>query len=70
MSDIVEIKVRDDGPLKVTGHVRLVDGEGNLIRETEGRPIALCRCGLSADKPWCDGSHSGADFESCVRAGS
>lgn len=68
MSEIVEIKVRDDGPLKITGAVRLVDADGNLIEETEGRPVALCRCGHSANKPFCDGAHTDAGFESCVRA--
>ena len=70
MSDeVVEVKVRDNGPLKITGHVRVVDAEGNLIRETEaGKAIALCRCGLSSDKPFCDGKHSSEGFDSCVRA--
>ncbi|MEI6448083.1 MAG: CDGSH iron-sulfur domain-containing protein [Actinomycetes bacterium] len=69
MSETVEVKVRDNGPLKITGHVRVVDADGNLIRETdEGQAIALCRCGHSTDKPFCDGKHSGEGFESCVRA--
>jgi CDGSH-type Zn-finger protein len=67
--EIVEVKVRDNGPLKITGHVRVVDAEGGLIRETEaGKAIALCRCGHSADKPFCDGKHSSEGFECCVRA--
>ena len=65
----VEIKVRDDGPYKVTGPVRLVDAEGNVIAPPEdGRPIVLCRCGMSRSKPFCDAAHKSSGFESCVRA--
>ena len=40
----VEIKVRDDGPYKVTGPVRLIDAEGNVFVYDDDRPLALCRC--------------------------
>ena len=64
----VEIKVRDDGPYKVTGPVRLIDAEGNVFEYTDDRPMALCRCGQSRTKPFCDSSHKEADFASCPRA--
>jgi CDGSH-type Zn-finger protein len=57
----VTIKVRDDGPLKVTGPVRLVDADGAEFALPEG-PFALCRCGHSQDKPFCDGSHRDHGF--------
>ena len=64
----VEIKVRDDGPYKVTGPVRVIDADGNAYEiEDPGRPIALCRCGQSRTKPFCDASHK-TGFESCPRA--
>jgi CDGSH iron-sulfur domain-containing protein 3 len=67
----VEIKVRDDGPYKVTGPVRIVDAEGvALALPDDGRPIVLCRCGRSASKPFCDGAHQATGFASCVRAAS
>jgi CDGSH-type Zn-finger protein len=69
MTEPVEIRVRDDGPYKVTGPVRLVDPEGNEIPYDASRPIALCRCGQSRTKPFCDKAHRGAGFASCVRAG-
>jgi CDGSH-type Zn-finger protein len=50
-----------DGPLVVRGDFRLLDQDGNEIdpgRET----IALCRCGKSGIKPFCDGSHKRAGF--------
>jgi CDGSH-type Zn-finger protein len=64
----VEIKVRDDGPYKVTGPVRLIDADGAAFDVPAGAPIALCRCGHSADKPFCDRSHRDAGFASCPRA--
>ena len=50
-----------DGPLIVRGDFRLLDQDGNEIdpgRET----IALCRCGKSRMRPFCDGSHKLVDF--------
>lgn len=63
----VEIKVRDDGPYKITGPVRLIDAEGNEFAVEDG-PIVLCRCGQSHTKPFCDASHKGSGFRSCARA--
>jgi CDGSH iron-sulfur domain-containing protein 3 len=63
----VEIKVRDDGPYKVTGPVRLIDAEGNEFAYEGERPIALCRGGQSTTKPFCDASHK-RGFDSCPRA--
>jgi CDGSH-type Zn-finger protein len=68
-SDEVVIKVRDDGPYKVTGPVTIVDAEGNRLPAPDAdRPIVLCRCGHSRTKPFCDASHKASGFESCVRA--
>jgi CDGSH iron-sulfur domain-containing protein 3 len=65
----VEIKVRDHGPYKVSGPVRLVDADGVVFDVPGDRPIALCRCGRSATKPFCDASHKATGFVSCERAG-
>ncbi len=51
------IRVRDNGPLLVQGNFELHDAEGNSYPLTEGQNVALCRCGLSGNKPFCDGSH-------------
>jgi CDGSH-type Zn-finger protein len=64
----VTIMVRDNGNLKVEGPVTLLDGEGNPIAVPEGQPVFLCRCGMSAEKPFCDSSHRAAGFSSSVRA--
>jgi CDGSH-type Zn-finger protein len=65
----VIITPRDNGSNRVTGPVRLVDVEGNLIRDVkEGEILALCRCGQSKDKPFCDTTHREIGFQSVVRA--
>ena len=50
-----------DGPLLVRGDVDLRDPSGNPI-EKRRRTVALCRCGLSTIKPFCDGTHKPAGF--------
>jgi CDGSH-type Zn-finger protein len=56
----------DSGPYMVSGSFELKDAEGNSIR-VEGDAY-LCRCGASANKPFCDGAHRKAGFDSSVRA--
>ena len=59
----VEIRVRKNGAYLVTGEVSLVDHEGRPIAPPAGKPnIALCRCGHSAKKPFCDGTHKTCGF--------
>jgi len=50
-----------DGPLIVRGNVTLIDEHGDPI-ERRRRTMALCRCGVSAIKPWCDGTHKAIGF--------
>ncbi|MCC4250306.1 MULTISPECIES: CDGSH iron-sulfur domain-containing protein [Microbacterium] len=50
-----------DGPLLVRGEVDLRDASGRSIPQHR-RTVALCRCGLSAIKPFCDGTHKPAGF--------
>ncbi len=58
----------DNGPLRVSGSFALKDAEGQEFDLT-GRPaVSLCRCGASANKPFCDGSHKDAGFQSSVKA--
>jgi CDGSH-type Zn-finger protein len=59
---VVEIKVRANGPYKVTGPARVVDAAGNELTCPEGDAIALCRCGHSRTKPFCDASHKRVGF--------
>ncbi len=65
----VEIKARENGPYRVTGPVRLIDADGNEYDLAgEGEVIALCRCGASTTKPFCDKTHSKIGFEAAERA--
>lgn len=52
----VVIKVRESGPYLVKGPIVLTDADGNVYA-TSGENVALCRCGGSQTKPFCDGSH-------------
>lgn len=61
----ITIQVLDNAPLIIKGEAELIDGEGKTI-ETSSE-LHLCRCGLSKNKPYCDGSHRDK-FESKVRA--
>ena len=64
----VEIKARENGPYRVQGPIRLIDADGNEYDVPEGEPVALCRCGGSTTKPFCDGTHSKKGFEAAERA--
>ena len=55
MSD-VSIKARESGPYLVKGPITLQDADGRTYT-LPGENIALCRCGGSQTKPFCDGSH-------------
>ena len=66
--DEVVIKVRKNGPYKVTGPVTLIDADGNEFEIPEGDGIVLCRCGASTTKPFCDKTHSKIGFEAAERA--
>ena len=56
------IKVRQNGPYLVEGDdVTVVDWNGNAYQPAK-RPFALCRCGASTNKPFCDRSHSRVGF--------
>ena len=61
----VTIKIRDNGPLLVEGDFQLVDANGN---EVPIQKKALCRCGGSTTKPFCDGTHSKIGFQGAIAA--
>lgn len=62
----VTITPTEDGPYEVRGPVSLLTSDGRPLRE--GEKLFLCRCGQSAKKPYCDGSHKRVGFRSTVRA--
>ena len=59
----VKINVLKNGPYEVAGGAKLFDHQGKEYVEDQIEPIYLCRCGQSKNKPFCDGSHTGAGFK-------
>ncbi|MBI2978923.1 MAG: CDGSH iron-sulfur domain-containing protein [Rhodospirillales bacterium] len=59
MAEPVTIQALKNGPFIVKGEMKLVDGEGKDITVAK---TALCRCGHSANKPFCDGAHRANNF--------
>lgn len=57
-----KIEILKNGPLIVTGELEITDAEGRPV-PVEKETVALCRCGQSGNKPFCDGSHRAAGFE-------
>jgi CDGSH-type Zn-finger protein len=68
----MKIVVRDHGSLKVEVEpgekLELVDGQGRIFGLGGRRVVSLCRCGQSANKPFCDSTHRECSFESTVEA--
>ncbi len=59
----VKIEIRANGPSRVSGPIEIVDQSGKAYSIPEGQWVSLCRCGHSANKPFCDGGHQSAGFE-------
>ena len=67
----VKITARKNGPFRVEapeGSVELVDGDGKPFDLTGKPAFSLCRCGGSARKPFCDGTHGKIGFQSAESA--
>ena len=57
----LNISLMPDGPLIISGNLTIFAGSGR--KAWQGTSVALCRCGASANKPFCDGSHTAAGFK-------
>ncbi len=57
----VKITATENGPYLIDGSASFTDAEGNE-QKTSGSMVALCRCGHSANKPFCDGVHKKEGF--------
>ncbi len=69
MADVIVIRCRENGPLVLPAGVRIVDHQGNAFPIPAGKEnIALCRCGHSKTKPFCDGSHRQCGFQAAELA--
>ena len=63
-----KISVRNDGSIKVEGDFEIVDQEGKAFGLAGRTSVALCRCGHSESKPFCDGAHKKVNFQSVIQA--
>ena len=61
MSD-VKVSVRNNGPLRIEGDITILDADGNAFGLAGRTVIALCRCGHSKNRPYCDGAHKECGF--------
>ena len=62
MADVT-IKANANGPFLVSGPASVTDHEGNTFDLGGKETFALCRCGASKNRPFCDGSHKACDFQ-------
>jgi CDGSH-type Zn-finger protein len=62
MADIT-VKCIPNGPYRVNGPFQIADPKGNVVSIAEGQKVSLCRCGGSANKPYCDGTHGRIGFQ-------
>lgn len=64
MAEPISIRCRENGPLLVQGAFKITDHLGNAFPLPVGKDvIALCRCGHSKNKPFCDGMHKQNGFQ-------
>ena len=57
----VQVKPQKNGPLIIEGNFSVLDSENNIVKSAD--KAALCRCGGSKNKPFCDGTHKHIGFE-------
>ncbi len=69
MAEPTLIRCRENGPLLIQIPVKIIDHLGNEFAIPLGKEnIALCRCGQSKNKPFCDGSHRQCGFQAAETA--
>ena len=52
-----KVTIANNGPIRIEGDFTIQDADGNLFSFPGRARISLCRCGLSENKPFCDGKH-------------
>jgi CDGSH-type Zn-finger protein len=63
-----KVSVNNNGPLRIEGEFTINDAAGKEFGLAGRTVISLCRCGHSANKPFCDGSHARVGFQSVCEA--
>jgi CDGSH-type Zn-finger protein len=63
-----KVTVLSNGPIRLEGDFSILDPAGTAFGLAGRTAISLCRCGQSANKPFCDGAHRNAGFSDTVTA--
>jgi CDGSH-type Zn-finger protein len=63
-----KITIRNNGSIRVEGDFTIYDQEGRAFDLSGRTAVSLCRCGQSANKPFCDSAHKECSFDSVVAA--
>ena len=63
-----KVTIFNNGPIRIEGEFEIFDAAGNKYGLGGRSAIGLCRCGLSANKLFCDGTHGRQGFESACEA--
>ncbi|MBL8727509.1 MAG: CDGSH iron-sulfur domain-containing protein [Planctomycetes bacterium] len=63
-----KVTVHDNGPLRLEGDLKILDASGKAFGLAGRSVVSLCRCGLSENKPFCDGQHARKGFQSSCPA--
>jgi CDGSH-type Zn-finger protein len=63
-----KITVSNNGPLRIEGEFSILDAGGKQFGLAGRAALSLCRCGHSANKPFCDGAHARQSFQSICEA--
>ena len=63
-----KVTIFNNGPIRIEGDFTIVDAAGNEFGLAGRTAIGLCRCGLSENKPFCDGAHAKGGFSSVCEA--
>ncbi|MCB0502289.1 MAG: (4Fe-4S)-binding protein [Bacteroidetes bacterium] len=61
VGESAKLNIFADGPILIKGNFEITDSKGNLLEKKES--VALCRCGASENKPFCDGTHKKIGFK-------
>jgi CDGSH-type Zn-finger protein len=65
---MTDISISNNGPIRIEGDFKIIDANGKVWDVAGRTRISLCRCGQSANKPFCDGAHGRTGFQSLCEA--
>ena len=63
-----KVTINQNGPIRLEGEFTIYDAQGKEFGLGGRTVVSLCRCGMSANKPFCDGSHKREGFQSVCDA--